>query len=208
MRYEKRGCRIGLILGLAGALLAGGVSGCAPNGSEEPQGDRGKAAAANETAAVEFTWSADADCSTCHGAESSSITDESTVAGIHGAEGDTCATCHIDGVDLAAVHEGATTDSKMPKKLKKTKIDEAVCLACHGSGEELAEKTAASLALTDSEGTTVNPHALPSGSDHDMVTCSDCHSMHGSDPVADTAKAECLSCHHQDVFECGTCHDV
>lgn len=207
MKNRKRRCQIWAALGLVSVMLLAAASGCAPKAADETPANNSNAAA-SEATLVDFTWSADADCSMCHGNESASVADNSTIAGIHGAEGNTCATCHSDEASLAKVHEGATADSKTPKHLKKTKIDEQVCLACHGSLEEIAQKTAESTALTDSEGLTVNPHALPSNSDHDMITCSNCHSMHSSEPIADTAKDKCLTCHHKDVFECGTCHEA
>lgn len=204
LKIKKQGSKIALFV--ACIMLAAGVTGCAPK--EQSSGSGGESASATEPVAVDFVWSADADCSTCHADESASMTDKATVAAVHGAEGDTCATCHTDSTSIATVHDGVTTDSKMPKKLKKTSIDEATCFSCHGTLEELAEKTADVTALTDSEGTTVNPHALPAGADHEKITCSDCHKMHGSETVGETAKKECLTCHHADVYECGTCHDA
>lgn len=201
-----------LVAGTAAILLlmalAACAAGCAPSATSVEQKDQGGAAPAPEAVAVDFIWSPDADCATCHKTESASMEDSKTTAGVHGADNEVCADCHVDDKALAVAHDKATTDSNMPKKLKKTLIDKDLCLACHGSQDELAAKTADSKILTDSEGTTCNPHALSAGPDHDSITCSDCHKMHGQEPIADTAKAECISCHHQDVYECNTCHDA
>lgn len=122
---------------------------------------------------------------------------------IHGAFG--CASCHSDA-KLPDLHENATADSKMPKKLKKTDVSEELCLGCHGSSEELAGLTEGCTLLTDDNGTVVNPHALPDVPDHDPIECTDCHAVHNGKTVEETAPAKCLSCHHENVYECGTCH--
>ena len=111
-------------------------------------------------------------------------------AATHEAEGETCASCHPDNAALASAHEGALPSSTMPKRLTKTKVDDTLCLACHDQ-EELVE----------------NPHALPETENHTAIACSDCHKMHSPETAAETAKAKCLSCHHEDVFECNTCHE-
>ena len=125
---------------------------------------------------------------------------------IHSAFG--CATCHADQ-KLGDLHDGATPDAKMPKKLKKTEVDDEVCLNCHESYEALAEKSTGSQALVDDNGTVVNPHALPDVADHGPIGCVDCHTVHkdADKPVTEKAKDKCLSCHHENVFECGTCHE-
>lgn len=71
----------------------------------------------------------------------------------------------------------------------------------------LAALTADSEALVDAEGTVVNPHALPEGSSHEAITCTDCHKVHAEADPAKAALGKCRSCHHEDVFECYTCHD-
>lgn len=94
----------------------------------------------------------------------------------------------------------------MPSKLRKSSIDEAICFSCHDSYESLAAKTTEVTVLTDSAGTTVNPHALPASDDHDRLTCIDCHSMHGAEGADALAQNACVTCHHTGVYECGTCH--
>jgi Zn finger protein HypA/HybF involved in hydrogenase expression len=80
---------------------------------------------------------------------------------------------------------------------------------CFSSHEEvdLPVLTSAVTVLTDSEGTTVNPHELPTNEKHADITCSSCHKMHNSiSDIPKKAKATCATCHHKDVYECGTCH--
>lgn len=117
-----------------------------------------------------------------------------------------CTGCHSDEKVLSTVHDGVTADSKLPKRLRKAKIDEALCLGCHGSYEDLAEKTADCTVLTDSAGTVVNPHDLPEGADHAKIDCLDCHTAHKAQEASETALNTCTGCHHTGVFECGTCH--
>ena len=83
-------------------------------------------------------------------------------------------------------------------------IENELCFTCHGSYEALAEKTADGTVLTDKTGTVVNPHAIPANGEHnEEPACKNCHKMHGdSDP-----QEYCRSCHHADVYECGTCHE-
>ena len=201
------------------------------------------------TAAAWASWSTDTDCAVCHEVES--------------ARGETihdalpCVTCHADERVLESIHKDADSKTEMPKKLKKTEVDEKVCLTCHGDApavadtakdapeknaantgepanartaktgapakittddkaaletacatwEVLAELTADSEALTDSEGTVVNPHDLPVVEEHADITCASCHKLHEEDAdAAKTALKLCRSCHHEDVFACYSCH--
>lgn len=190
-----------MVLCLVGALFA---AGCAPKANEGADA-RGKAEP--EVIQVDFTWSPDADCTTCHAAEAGSLSTISCVSGVDAHEGAACTTCHVDNDALGDAHEGATADAKMPQRLKKTKVEQQACLACHESKEALAERTIGSTAVVDERGTTANPHALSSCPEHDALICADCHDPHSAEPIAETAHAECVSCHHQDVFECYTCHE-
>lgn len=99
-----------------------------------------------------------------------------------------------------------TANDKMPKKLKKSEVSEDLCLGCHTSYEALTALTADCTLLTDENGTVVNPHALPEVADHDPITCISCHTAHGDKTLEETASSKCLSCHHENVYECGTCH--
>ena len=92
--------------------------------------------------------------------------------------------------------------------LVHTDTDDQVCFACHGTMEELAEATADSTVLTDKNGLTVNPHALPEGHYGNMVTCGKCHKMHDTKDTEVSATNACLGCHHDNVYECGTCHSA
>lgn len=130
-------------------------------------------------------------------------TDSKTAAADGGA---TCTMCHTDTEALAETHENAEDLTALPKRLSK-KIEDETCLTCHGSKEALAEATADSDVLTDTNGTTVNPHALPETASHESIKCVDCHRVHTDKDPAETANQKCMSCHHQNVYECYTCHE-
>lgn len=186
------------------ACLACGLCACAPQQNE------GAAQAKTPDEASEpvvVAWSMDGDCTVCHADEASSMNDSSCLASTHEAEGQTCADCHADEAALADVHASVDTGMKTAKKLKKTEVPSDVCLSCHDQAE-LAEKTADSTVLTDMNGTVANPHALPESDDHASLACADCHAMHSGEPASETAPDACASCHHSDVYECGTCHSV
>lgn len=210
-----------------------------------------------QPAQAEAAWTFDTDCAPCHAEQVDALT-----AGDHAAL--PCSTCHTDEGALAAVHDAAEPDAKLPTRLKKTDVEQTVCLACHGDGGAawtdagtetpedgtakaassasadegavaakktsavgdegaaggtddmldgqsaitmLVAATADSTALTDSSGTVVNPHDLPAVKDHDSITCTTCHDVHDPEPdAAKTASKKCLSCHHEGVYECYTCH--
>jgi cytochrome c553 len=150
-------------------------------------------------------WTTASDCESCHTAEVESGESSAYVYSLHIAN--PCTTCHTDtGGQLAAAHDAYAT-AKQPTKLKQTSIEISVCESCHSVGD-LKGLTASTTVLTDANGTVVNPHELPSHKDHTGIDCSSCHKMHKSDPADDTATAVCSSCHHQDVYECGTCHEA
>lgn len=123
-----------------------------------------------------------------------------------------CAACHNDEEKLAEAHENAT-GPKLVRRLKYTYVETQTCLICHDSWESLAEKTEDCTMLTDSSGTVVNPHAAPathtqdSGTDKAYVACYMCHDMHGTVSVEEQADYTCQGCHHEDVYECHTCHE-
>lgn len=208
-----------------------------------------------QPAQAEASWSFETDCATCHAEQVEALS-----TGDHAAL--SCETCHTDEAALATVHDEAKPDAKMPTKLKKTEVGDAVCLACHGDdgaawaaagadGEvgvngskqadatvgssaektslavkvsasndggstsdadhanmtRLIEATADSTVLTDSNGTVVNPHDLPAVKDHDGIECATCHKIHDPEPDAPkVASKKCLTCHHDGVYECYTCH--
>jgi hypothetical protein len=117
-----------------------------------------------------------------------------------------CAGCHDQSVGLEVVHEDKTTESRAPIRLRKTGVEAAQCLECHDTSN-LSVLTAMSTVLTDKNGTIVNPHAFTPSESHNSVLCADCHKMHKPvTAVLENAQAACKSCHHENVYECGTCH--
>ena len=197
IRFMKKGLPAALLVALAISAVA-----CAPQA--EPEGgtsnDAGK-----DGAAMTVEWSPEADCAACHTTEASSREDSTCLASLHVAS--KCTDCHAATDELAAEHEGKTAEDRLPKRLAKTDVSQDQCLSCHISYEDLAAKTANYQGLVDSEGTVVNPHALPASDDHADIACTDCHAMHAkdADPAKD-GKTTCIGCHHADVFACGTCH--
>ena len=189
-------------VGAAAVLLVCALAACAPQPSSGGNSDATDNAPTNE--AVALGWSPDTDCAICHAAEANSREGGPSTASFHSET--PCVECHDDAEALEKRHEGATSEDKMPSKLSKTEVDQSACLDCHNSYDELATKTADYAGLADSNGTQANPHALPDVAEHGEIQCANCHKMHGDKPAAETAKQECLSCHHADVFECGTCH--
>lgn len=192
------------LLAAAIALVALCAYGCAP---QEPSESAAASDGKTPVLQGDFTFSTDADCSVCHETEGTSMSDAAYPAANHAALA--CIDCHGDVDGLSSVHEGVAYGDKVAKRLKSTEVDESTCLtqACHGSYESLAEKTASSTVLTDSNGTTENPHALPENEDHETIDCGSCHDMHASDGIADTAQKACQGCHHMGVYECNTCHE-
>lgn len=152
-------------------------------------------------------WSAESDCASCHEIETSSETDAMSMYSTHVSAGVTCSTCHIDDEGkLAEAHIDYAT-AELPTKLRTTEVTASVCLTCHGK-EELQAKTATSTTLTDSKGTVVNPHSLPATEKHEKnINCSSCHKMHLPNSPVDQGQEICLSCHHMQIYECGTCHE-
>ena len=94
---------------------------------------------------------------------------------------------------------------KEATRLKKSEVDASICLTCH-QPEKLVEATADYTGLTDTKGTTVNPHELPKVGNHETIQCFNCHQVHSEKAITETAIAACNSCHHAGVFECNTCH--
>lgn len=190
--------------------------GCAPSSTVNSPSPDGKAdtngsspeSPANDPYAVAFTWDSTADCSVCHQEEHDSFAEATTTVGFHATQGLTCSTCHTDSSALQTIHKKVTSASKTPIRLKSTKVEQAACLSCHESLESLAQKSAGSIVLTDANGMVVNPHALPENSDHAIISCVSCHKMHNDETVEKTAQDLCISCHHEKVFECNTCHKI
>lgn len=164
-------------------------------------------APAGDPYALAFTWDTSADCSVCHQKEQDSYAGTTAITLVHNAQGLTCLTCHADSSALSAAHEKATSASKPPTRLRTTKVEQTTCLDCHGSLESLAQASAECTVLTDTEGTVVNPHAVPENNDHAIVvSCVSCHAVHTGETVEVTANGLCLRCHHENVYSCYTCH--
>lgn len=185
---------------------------CAPR-ETTPSGDQGPGTSSpsGETPVVALPeWSTASDCGVCHVTEATSEEDATQLYGFHATHDSAseCIDCHDNETALRSLHDGATAESTMPRRLKKTAVlvDET-CLGCHEQ-TELPIATASVNVLTDSNGLTVNPHQLPANSEHDQITCVSCHNVHL--PITDVPKmAEntCLSCHHTGVYECANCHN-
>lgn len=80
------------------------------------------------------------------------------------------------------------------------------CMTCHNL-DDVKAATEGSDALTDENGTVVNPHDLPAVEDHAGITCASCHKSHEvSESTEKSADRTCASCHHADIYECYTCH--
>lgn len=167
--------------------------------------ESGDGKAQGNDASVAVNWSMEVDCGVCHSIEGESMADASCEASSH--VDMTCIQCHDDEKALSLVHEGKTAENTSPKKLRKTEVSNDLCLSCHyGTREALIEATS-DVIVVDSEGTGRNPHDVGDVAEHGDIACADCHNMHDSNPIEDQAKDKCLSCHHADVFECGTCHE-
>lgn len=197
------------ITGVAAAaiVLCAMLVACAPASTPDVNGSTTDVGGTTVEGAS-FTWSAEADCGTCHDGDLASFDDANCPASMHNNLKDQCMTCH-DDPNMERAHAKVTLESEKKKAtLKRTVVSRESCLAsgCHDVAE-LATATADVTVLTDKNGTTVNPHDLPESEDHSSVTCSSCHKLHTSDAPAEVAPATCRNCHHADVYECNTCHN-
>ena len=179
----------------------------APAPQEAPQAEPSDGSAVSDAAApagapAAGTWAA-SDCGACH-AEGQVDAAAPSLASNHLALGVSCVTCHTDEEKLEELHADADPSKKMPRRLKKTDVTPETCTAsgCHSDTAALAEATADVTVLTDKDGLTVNPHAVPPTESHEAVTCGNCHGGHSE---ADPQKV-CKRCHHENVYQCGTCH--
>ena len=116
-----------------------------------------------------------------------------------------CTGCHTDEKGMKRAHRKASAEKAVDAtKLKKSKVEVGACTGCH-DGTALELPAAADLA--DSHGNKADPHALPDGEGHSSITCVSCHKLHDAEEkVEETAYDLCYGCHHDEVFECGTCH--
>lgn len=180
------------------------LGGCQPQQNTDPAGQASSSSGAEEGSG---TWSIDGNCTACHATESESYENTACLVSQHADL--ECITCHADEEGLANAHKKAT-GAATSVRMKFTEVDEQACIGCHGSYEDLAEKTAQSTVLTDDDDTVVNPHEVKTlhnaAGQHDDVTCSNCHAMHDDEGTESHSQQLCLECHHQNVYECNTCH--
>jgi hypothetical protein len=197
-----------LVLVLASLMLVLIVAtGCQPRQANSDDSEQDN----SDTLMVSVEWSPESNCSVCHVSEFASESDNVTLAGIHKMNPEStdsvkCVTCHADTSILAALHKDVTTGEVTVKRLKKTEVASDACTTsgCHDNAEERKTATVGSTILTDQRGTVVNPHDVPINEYHDTISCASCHKGHN----AIDAPKTCLSCHHEDVYECNTCHDA
>lgn len=191
----------------AAAIACAALAGCSPEvgdpqkeetaiGQEKASGNTVE----NGSSAV--AWTIDSDCTVCH------LANQIEEDGTHGAHSPlACNTCHEASGEMEKVHEKATmVEEADVKRLRKTTVAKDACLSCHAE-DYAPEKTSKVTALTDTTGTTVNPHDLPDGEQHEEIVCADCHSMHGDETAEEKAPQVCLGCHHQNEYTCHTCHE-
>lgn len=198
---------LGAVLVLTAALWS--LVGCAPKEAPAPS-ERDEASEASPLDGQPANWSMDSGCAICHKTEAASELDDACPQGVaHKAEGVTCIECHTEADTLATAHADVKLGDEPASKVTVETVDPATCESCHGTLEEVAALTTGSTALTDDNGTTVNPHARPSNEKHDAnpLTCTDCHNNHSTD-LAKDAQKYCAQCHHRGVYECGTCHEL
>jgi hypothetical protein len=148
-------------------------------------------------------WSPDADCSECHSKYVTSMTDVALLSYAHVEAGeDNCINCHSDVDSMAKKHENIL----IGKPIKQQTYPQEFCLVCHGTYAGLVKLTASSTVLKDLNGTVVNPHDIPQTPEHinnQINECYKCHKVHQPYDAYDY----CVGCHHEQVFECGTCHE-
>lgn len=206
---KKKSCLATVVVGI---LVVAGLAGCGgPGGvvsSIAPavawQGMTATPASLEDKA--EFQLSEDSDCEACHEPEAESALDTKCLAGNPAHADLTCIDCHPSDKALEKVHGKIDADSKPKNKLKKTSVGDDACLKCHDL-DAISAATPAEAFLVDLNGTSVNPHdAKAMTSSHEELYCVSCHTTHKEGDVNDNAYKACLSCHHAEVFECGTCH--
>ncbi len=199
---------------LALAVLLFAASGCAPS-VEDGSAEGAGAASGQDSEGADgaqgqaFEWRADSDCTVCHVEEAATMASVGCAQAPQAEGALACTSCHALADALAEVHAGVTYDDAPAAKATVDSVDQTACMDCHGNLEEVALLTSGSTALTDSNGTTVNPHERPAGERHAEMpaTCTDCHNVH-SDTLSKDAMKYCAQCHHRGIFQCGTCHEV
>jgi hypothetical protein len=202
IRMRKRMLVVLAALSVTGALV---LFACAPQTNTEGQGSSQSETDESQTlSTAQVEWGAETDCTPCHEVEKQSMSDSVYLASRHTDQ--RCTSCHGDIATLEAVHADTTASSRAPKRLKKTEVDEKLCLSCHYGSQEALHEATTDAKLVDKNGLEISPHNIPKVSSHATIACADCHSMHKATPTHEQAKALCAGCHHAEVFECGTCH--
>lgn len=200
---------LGVVCALAFALAF--AVGCAPaeQKSDSTQKTEKEESGGNALDDQPVNWTMESDCASCHTTEAESEDDPQCVQAVAHKGQATCIQCHTDEPVLSTAHEGITFGDKPASKPTVETVPEQTCVDCHGTLAEMAVITAGSTALTDSNGTTVNPHERPAGQTHEEnpATCTDCHNNHSKNLEKDAMKY-CATCHHRGVFTCGNCHEV
>jgi hypothetical protein len=201
--------RLAIVTGLL-VIFCLVLSACAPRVSQENA--RGAELGTEEQVqmAAALDWNVDSDCTVCHQTAVASFSSENCEALNENNTKESCMTCHDDVSGLEKAHEAVTiADMCDISRLKESEVPEGICLSCHNQDEIIAA-TADFMELVDDKGTIILPHEWKTqhnaDGQHDAATCSSCHKMHSGQPIAETAKNYCLTCHHDGVFECGTCH--
>lgn len=188
------------------AIVLATALGCAP---QEGAGDEaGKTEQSSGMEGQQVDWSMQTDCASCHTFEAETMEDaQCPQAFAHQAQD--CISCHTGEPVLKTAHEGVTYGDKPASKATVQTVPEQACITCHGDMGEMAKVTAESTALTDSNGTSKNPHEKLTGEKHEAnaPTCTDCHNNHSKDLDKDAMKY-CAQCHHRGVFTCGNCHEL
>lgn len=197
---------------LAGLILVAALAGCAYEAlsdTSNPSGWNGVTASqASPKDKVKFRLKEDSECDACHALEVASAENELCLAGSEDHADVSCLDCHVKDSALEGAHRKLSADSKMGDSLKRTSVEDQTCLnsECHNYDDMLANLPEDAM-LVDENGTTVNPHEIHEvGQSHGDILCADCHTTHKEGEALQSANDKCLSCHHANVYECGTCH--
>lgn len=206
---NKKLCLCALLVGIA---VVAGLVGCgreiiaSTNGSTPFKGVMATEATPKDK--VKFKLTEDSECDACHALEVASGQNENCLAGNPDHKDVKCLDCHVKDRPLEAAHRKLSADSEEAKGLKRTTVADETCLTsdCHVAEEVLAE-TPEDAMLVDDNGTAVNPHDIHNvGQSHGDIQCSECHVTHKEGETLKSAQDMCKSCHHENVYECGTCH--
>jgi hypothetical protein len=177
-------------------------------------------------------------CAICHnmqpyldswdGVKTSSIDNSPLLANDHAKNNVICLDCHEAKINqqVSELITYATKDTSAP--MTQRKFPDSFCLKCHGTRDEVAEKTKDyTITLNDvpenildtfskagyqfTKTVSINPHTIPVASNaanpHEpggtLPACNNCHSMHREQPDLNY----CFSCHHTKTFApCTICH--